>query len=427
MIKSLRVALALIRVPRLFVSLLLFPLLVGIGVAYAQLIATGLYLKLLARGVEDVRLTEVDRGGAIRQVLFPNGFGETQICEWTGAREGGTEHPPSGKCTIQPLDVAVIVPEGRRNEADPYIKLFKGLVPRVHLCTQCVADLTIRITADGPITDVYDVWAIPILNSAATQDLERNARLMELLARTENIQGQLGAIQVHLPGFREPVNGSEVKVTLALVITTASLVVVALWLALKAHRKVLDYFAQNDVLLPLVASCGRGAFYGAIWWITTFRVGAFFLGTVPGVIDVLSEFASDKQLAAFISDDTISFVLWIIGLFSGLTVVTVTASVGELRHREFALTFLYKYIPFVLWCVGSLLWCVTIIFPTHTALVVRNCIAFIPVIGLTPIMLSPIFKPPLNVLVVHALLAVGLVALTLKRNARWFAAHLEEV
>ena len=57
----------------------------------------------------------------------------------------------------------------------------------------------------------------------------------------------------------------------------------------------------------------------------------------------------------------------------------------------------------------------------------RNIATGLPVIGMTPVLVAPIFKPPYALLLAHIVLALGTTWWILKQNARWFAAHLEEL
>ena len=59
MLESLRIAIALIRVPRLFMTILFFPLLMGVVLAAGQLLMTGLYLKTLNRTAADFEGSQI--------------------------------------------------------------------------------------------------------------------------------------------------------------------------------------------------------------------------------------------------------------------------------------------------------------------------------------------------------------------------------
>ena len=57
----------------------------------------------------------------------------------------------------------------------------------------------------------------------------------------------------------------------------------------------------------------------------------------------------------------------------------------------------------------------------------RHAVTALPVAGLAPMIMAPLLQPPLFVLAAHGLLACIFLFYTLTLNARWFAAHLEEL
>lgn len=207
----------------------------------------------------------------------------------------------------------------------------------------------------------------------------------------------------------------------------ALLVVVGLWLALRSHRKVLDYFARNGALLPMVSACGKSSFYSALWLITLLRVGAFLLTAVPLSIAFFVNHFRDEQLENLMGPQGLEFVLWILALTASLSLAAVTASIAELKHRQHLLNILLKYVPTALAFLGAAFWGLSLLLEGAFIQFVRDTIATLPVIGMVPIILAPVFKPHLNVLALHTIIAAGVIVLVLKSNARWFAAHLEEL
>ena len=421
--ESLRIAIALIRVPRLFLTILLFPLLMGFALAAGQLVITGLFLKTLNRTAAEIEGSQVlhQRKQFVAEYLRSEKFETAKICEWHGS------HPPEDPaCVIRPLDVA-IQSASRNEQTEELIRLFSAVTPRIHLCATCNADLTLRISGNGVETVITDVWGVLVLSAAQNEGSALLDRVLATIKERDRLRSVLGNVTIRLPGFRKPVNGTEFESTMALVFAASSILVIALWLALRAHRNVLDYFSKNGALTALVAATGKGEFYGALWCITAFRVFAFLIAVVPATCQLAYDLLSPQGRHAFMGNGISDLLLWLISIVSGLSVVMLIASVGELRQRDSPFSFLYKYLPVIAWALGSVVWVMTVLIPTPRMLMVRAVIASIPVVGLTPVMIAPALSPALSVLVWHALASSLLLALVLRANARWFAAHLEEL
>jgi hypothetical protein len=231
---------------------------------------------------------------------------------------------------------------------------------------------------------------------------------------------------MHIPEISEAIGISSLKGTLPITTNIALLVVIALWLALKAHRKVLDYFSRNDVLLPLAAACGKQAFYSAIWILTLFRVGCFLGASIP-----LMYFGLDDIFSSNVGID-LSFSLahgaaWLVALVSALGLATVIASIAELKHRHSLLSVSYRVLPLLGAFFGAMVWGASFIMPLHACGVFRLIVSALPIVGIAPILVAPVTGLPYAPMMIHAVLAIIGLTWLLKRNARWFAAHLEEV
>ena len=420
---ALRVAFSLARIPRLFCAFLLFPLVVGIGLAFGQLVLTGVYLTMLGR-TSDVVGGEFAAGkehsrSVLQRFGLAKDFSETKICRWTGAQA-----PPD--CELQPFDVTIQPGTRSDTEVAKVIELFSGLTARIHLCQQCRSEITVTLGTENS-TNIYDVWSLPILSFVAADNPIMRTRVLELLRAGEEVRDLLGETQLLLPGFSAPVSLTRMKAVFAMIFSIATSLVIGLALALRAHRRILDYFAQNDVLLPLVAACGKGTFYGALWWLTLFRVGAFFLAIGPATTMVFWELVSPETQAIFIGERALDLLLWLVTLVIGMSLLVVVASVGELRHRRPFVSVVYRFGPLVLCAVGGLVWGLTLLLPTELLQAVRHATTATPILGLVAVLITPVFRPPPLTLVLHVLLSLSVLILTLRYNSRWFAAHLEEV
>jgi hypothetical protein len=212
-----------------------------------------------------------------------------------------------------------------------------------------------------------------------------------------------------------------------LVVNFALIVIITLWLAIKAHRKVLDYFVRNGALLPMVAACSKRSFYGALWILTVSRVLAFLAAAVPMTVVVFLDLLGKEDLKRFFQGDIWALMLWGVTLVLSMSLATVIASIAELRQRHEILSFLYKYLPIFVSLLGGVIWVATFIFEGNAPSIIRQFLTACPIIGMVPVLIAPLFSPYAWLLVVNMVLTAALLAVTLNFNARWFAAHLEEL
>ena len=429
--KALHLALSLVRVPRLFVTLLLWPLCIGLVVAAVQIGASSSYLYVLDETMEEYEKRvkeEYPDERFIREYLFDRDepFDDLRVCRWRN--ENGVEVAPSEDCSLDALDVTLIVKSPGSFDPQKYTDFFQGTVQRIHLCKSCGSDIRIHPEAgDKPISNVHSFKGYGVFFLARTaQGRGLRKHYVKVKSKVEDLKDLQGELFLHPEGFAHPVPLTGSQKTIVLMINTGLLLVVTLWLALRAHRKVLDYFARNDALLPLVAACGKNTFYRGIWIITMARVACFLLASLPATFYIYSHSLRDETISRFVTSWS-DFALWIICIGASLGSLTVIASIAELKHRHSWVSFLYKYVPLGVCIVGSLVWAMTIFYQGELSHVVQQVVSALPVLGISPVVLSPLFRVEANVLAVHAILASLLMSLALRRNARWFAAHLEEI
>lgn len=423
----LRIALSFLRVPQLFVYLLLFPLLIGLFLVVAQLLITGFVLTSLKRTphhIEERQQLFNSTSLARRLLLGDNLPSEPLICLWRGTN--GKERPPSAECAPSKLDVALKSRRPHTIDPTPYLPLFAGQVARLHLCSSCTPDITIDLDTVPPTSTVRSVWGGLIWNLSMVNASFRD-RAMLVAKDTEQRDGLLGTLVLSLPGLTRSTQLTGSRNLFALVFNIATLVLVSLWLALKAHRKVLNYFASNGALLPMVAATGRGNFYTALWLLTVFRVCAFLVASIPAIgITLRALFRDDGfNLAAVIAPR--AFCLWLVAISASFALATIFASVADLKHRHLLFSFSYRFAPLILSLFGSVVWGASFLFESNAAILVQQVIASIPIVGMAPVLLFPIFQIVEVTLLIHAGLAtIGLIVV-MRLNARWFAAHLEEL
>jgi hypothetical protein len=242
----------------------------------------------------------------------------------------------------------------------------------------------------------------------------------------EEVKNRLGEIFLSIPEIDDTIGITALKGTLPIVFNVSLLVVISLWLALRAHRRVLDYFSRNDVLLPLAAACGKQRFYSAIWLLTGLRVGCFLITSVPLVFFGLNDVVDEESLRA-VRVSPGSGVMWVVALIATMALATVVGSISELKHRHSFVSFLYKLVPFAAAVLGAALWGFSFVMPSEAMGTVRLIVSAIPIVGIAPVLIAPATSLPVMSLALHALLATSAFVFILRRNARWFAAHLEEV
>jgi len=231
---------------------------------------------------------------------------------------------------------------------------------------------------------------------------------------------------LHPPGTAHAVNVTEASKVMVLVINTATLAIITLWLSLKGHRKVLDYFARNGALLPLVAACGKSTFYRSLWLITMLRVTFFLLAVLPSTFILFARSIPNETLTMFIGDPD-NFVLWLLALLASLSSLAIIASIAELKHRHSMVSFLYRYTPIFLALAGSIIWAYCIFTAGETSARVQQVITSLPIVGVSPVIISPLLPLSSTVMAAHCALSGALVLLMMHLNSRWFAAHLEEI
>lgn len=356
-----------------------------------------------------------------------------QICRWEWITEEDTgrqgEIPPAN-CEPNRLDIAIHTPNPATFDVTPYLKKMEGNVERLHVCRQdCAPDIVLSLDNGASRVEAKSVWGLMVLRL-----VQFNSGVYEAYQRAHEEVGSsinlLGNIRLHASGFTKPIDITNFIPAVLALLNIAFLVVVALWLALKAHRKVLDYFARNGSLLPMVAAIGHHPFYRAIWILTLLRVGVFLLAAVPVTITAFNGILKQELLSTLFKEDLTNTALWALASVLGLGLATMIASISELKQRHQLLSFVYRYLPLLIAGIGTVFWIASfildeVIISTSLIGLLRCTITALPVLGLAPTLIAPVFQPPAIVLAIHILLTLGLIVYILKENARWFAAHLE--
>lgn len=431
---GLKLALGLLRIPRLFASLLLFPLIISCVLIVLQLFLTRLAVGWIVQDANQLteRVEKVRTENFTRQLIYGSGarLGDIKICRWIKVTDdSGEVHeiPPFSECNPNLLDVAIHVKDPLLFEPDSYIKLFNGNFERLHICQNaCKPHIVISINNDIIDTKIQSIPALLLL-STAQLDQAIGEDYIKLANTKNSILGNLGKLQLLAKGFDEPIALSSITYETALIVNIATIIIIGLWLALKAHRKVIDYFSDSGALLPMVAAFGKGEFYSALWLITFFRVGVFMLAAIPSTLVFFFLQENEINWDGLFQKDSGHIVVWIIALFSSFTLAALISSIADLKRKHSLFAAAYTYLPLILSFFGSLIWLTTFLMPDTIAPAIRSFTTIVPIISMGPILVAPIFQPSLNILVFNTLITTLLIVILARLNITWFAAHLEEL
>lgn len=415
-------AFSLIRVPRLFVSLLLWPLIIGLSIAILQALSSSVYFGVVTETSQQAA-ERIDSDSAgdkwLRLQLFDStaNLGKLEVCVWADKHQ----------CKIKAHDVVIRTNEPKKFKYHDYIKLFEGSTRTLHICENCSSEVVITIKPGDNRSDIHSLPGLGILMlTDSTSSVQAGKHFVEARKTWEHLRDISGTVYLHPDGLDEPINMTQATKTMLLIMNTALITVIALWLSLKGHRKVLDYFSSNGALLPLVAACGKNTFYTALWIITILRVSLFLFASLPATIFVYSQAVPAETLKVFVRSAP-DFILWLAALISSLCCLALVASIAELKQRHSWVSLLYRYVPLALCMIGSIAWFYAIFSSSPYTKEIQIVISSLPIIGISPILTSPLFNLNSTVVAAHSLLATCLVIILLRVNSRWFAAHLEEI
>lgn len=427
LIRSLKIVAALLRVPQLFVMLILFPLLLSIILIFVQFAVSQLLVsstKVDSKSVAEAT-AYFNKKSFTRFIVYGSyeSLQSIEICRWT--MKNGVEVPPGRRCVPDRLDLAIRTDSPATFNVEPYLELVEGNFERVHICSSCEPDIIIFPNTEGRITtETRSVFGLALLKMARYNETVVEG-YVSAAKNIGNVHAMLGDIQLSFPGFRSPIPVTHAPQFVGIILNIAGMIIISLWLALKAHRRVLDYFSKSGALMPLVVATGGGAFYTALWILTFVRVAAFLLAVLPWTLLSITVISRELPPETLFTNDIMEFSLWVVTLAASFGLATLLASVADLKSRHTFVGWVYRYFPMFLCALGALLWVLLFLF--EGAYFIRDIISSMPVVGSLPILLAPLFKPRMDVLCLHLLLSTLLVIVIMRYNTKWFAAHLEDL
>ncbi len=431
--KAIKLALSLILVPRLFLSLIFLPFLFSIILVIFQLFLTRGAVYLLNRDSQVIEnnFNQGQNFNLTRKMLYGDGspLKEFRVCNWIKIKdENGVivEQPAEAGCELQRLNVAIRPDNLTPEKLKQYELILKGNTKKLHICETCISDLVISLKDSAVKTSIYSIWGLMIANLAKNHS-EVKVQYIKAVKTSENLMQLIGDQFIYFNGLSSHISISEIESNLVLIINIAGILIVAAWLALKAHKKILDYFSKSGALLPLVAANGKENFYIALWIITAIRVSAFLMTALPVTIYTIYAIYSENVKINLFDQDPLILLIWFLTLFFALSFATLIASISDLKQRYSILGIIYKFVPIMLSIVGLIFWSITFIFESDFVSHARFLTTSLPIIGLGPVLATPIVKPNIMALIIHCLVTIFLFKTLLSKNGRWFAAHLEDL
>jgi hypothetical protein len=428
--QAIKLSISLIRIPRLFFSILLFPIAISLIIVFAQVVVTGLFIRSSTQSMSErtTKLSEANNKSLVRELIYGSSSlrPSLAVCRWLPPSDSNPYETPPNGCEPDRLDAALHVRDPETFDPSAYQTLLSGNFDRLHICKKdCTPDIVISPKGKDVESAVGSSVAL-LLMQLTFYNSSVQEHMMEASSVFDDTMAKFGTIELSLPGFSQPVPFTGLKQRLMVLLNVAMLIIIALYLALKAHRNVLDYFARNGALLPMVAAAGSDTFYMSIWLITLFRVAIFLMAAFPLLVFAAIDSGSTKYFSALVSDSAF-FLFWVLVLTLGVFLTTLISSIAELKRRHSFITALYRYVPLLISFAGAVIWLATLLFDTEVFLTLRSITTSIPLIGLTPLLLAPLFRPAAWPMIAHGISSFILIALLLKTNARWFSAHVEEL
>lgn len=427
--RAFSLAFCFLRVPRLFVSLLLWPLVLGLVVVVVQLFFSAAVIRFYNEDAQQFqgRVTREPEGDMLRNILYgsKDQLRPLTICRWI--MKDGEEVPPDANCEPRRLDVLLKVENVASFDAKDYASIFNGSTERLHICRSCTGPIEVTLGGPEPLSKVTSLAGVGVY---LLSDYERfqdiSQHLVKALSDRDQIDKLHGEILFQPPGLRHPINVTNAQTTMVLILNVAMIIVVALWLALKAHRRVLDYFVKNDALLPLVAACGKDTVYRALWILTLARVTLFLLTSLVPVCLIFDAAGKFGDVSFFAADRQHMF-LWLVSVVAGLSTIAIFVSIADLKQRHPWHGIAFRVGPLALWFGGSVLWLVSWFYTGTLPEALQSLIESLPVVGLSSIVLAPLVLTSQATLFAHAAFSLMVTVWLLRKNTNWFGAHLEEL
>ena len=96
-------------------------------------------------------------------------------------------------------------------------------------------------------------------------------------------------------------------------------------------------------------------------------------------------------------------------------------------YKRQYLGFMYQYLPLILCLTGLFLWGVAIFSPTPYSFEFSRIVLATPILGLGPLLISPIVTPDIYIIMIHLFLSLIFIIRLRDLNSDWFASHLGQL
>ncbi len=421
---SFKLALAFIRIPRLFLALLFWPLVLGLFISLFQISISISFLQFndsrAAKVEERLQSKENNNTWMTRIVHGKAEIQDPVVCRWQGS-----EIPLSKRCNEGRYDAAVLTDSPETLDVSSYLEHFGKSIRALHICKSCTAALVMNPSKNE--MNIYSIRGMLIyMLKEFFQNKEQGQHYVDFLKDKEKTSKFEGEVNLYPGNNPLIISLSSLLPHLLFIFNVATLVLLTLWLAIKAHTKVLQYFSKNDALLPLVASCGKKSFYNSIWVITAARVGCFLLAAIPVTIISYNKLLNQSPLET-LGISGWFLLLWFLAIVSSLSLVTMISSVAELKKRHSITGFVYQYSPIVFCLFGLALWGIAIFSNMDFSFQFARVVFATPILGLGPLLISPIAEADPGVVFIHLLLSLIFFLRLKNSNSDWFASHLGQI
>ncbi|MBP9838468.1 MAG: hypothetical protein KBC84_07115, partial [Proteobacteria bacterium] len=215
-VNAFKIAINLLSIPRLFASLLFWPIVIGLSCAVVQISASSAYIKFVEEKPQDYikRLNAPDEFSEhMRNFLVgrKSEFTEIKVCRWSEV--DGVEKAPVD-CEVHPLDVAINTDNVTDYNQEQYLNLYKGNVERLHICKSCKTDMTIHTNLENKnvttITSLHGILLHGLVET--TVDKKLGDHFINFKVKAEEYKKTSGTILFYPSGFKSPINFSKATV-----------------------------------------------------------------------------------------------------------------------------------------------------------------------------------------------------------------------
>ena len=198
--QSLHVAVSLLRVRRLFFSLFLGPVLLGLIIVLVQTAATVILIDLSNEDSEQFgeRMSSSTESEILRGYVFGSGEipDQPRICN---------EIDAANECPLKESDIVVHNQSNRVIDIKEFQETFRGAAQRIHFCKDCTSDFILTVGESNTETRIFSLSGLAVLFLADNRRLvELRHHLTEAKSEKERAEKVQGNIKFHPPGLESP-------------------------------------------------------------------------------------------------------------------------------------------------------------------------------------------------------------------------------